>query len=105
METNSVRGPKTSMLAVWWRFCGTGAHCNRPQPHPCVKYVSWFPADNVSVALGYDAGVKSAFATATNDSTVNGRSVRASATWFQKGNHVRTEGTVHLDGRSSLWGS
>lgn len=61
--------------------------------------------DNVSVALGYDAGVKSAFATATNDSTVNGRSVRASATWFQKGNHVRTEGTVHLDGRSSLWGS
>ena len=63
------------------------------------------PADNVSVALGYDAGVKSAFATATNDSTVNGRSVRASATWFQKGNHVRTEGTVHIDGRSSLWGS
>jgi len=62
-------------------------------------------ADNVSVALGYDAGVKGAFATVTNDSTVNGRSVRASGTWFQKGNHIRAEGTVHLDGRSSLWGS
>ena len=78
---------------------GGSQACIPPNP------VSSLPADNVSVALGYDAGVKSAFATATNDSTVNGRSVRASATWFQKGNHVRTEGTVHIDGRSSLWGS
>jgi hypothetical protein len=61
--------------------------------------------DKLSLALGYDAGVKSAFASVTGDSNVSNKDVRATATWFQKGGHVRTEASVNLDGRSSLWGT
>lgn len=65
---------------------------------------SWL-ADNLSLALGYDAGVKGAFASVTGDTNVSNKDVRATATWFQKGNHIRTEASVNLDGRSSLWGT
>lgn len=60
---------------------------------------------NLSLALGYDAGVKGGFASVTGDTTVSNKDVRATATWFQKGNHIRTEASVNLDGRSSLWGT
>lgn len=60
---------------------------------------------NLSLALGYDAGVKGAFASVTGDTTVSNKDVRATGTWFQKGNHIRTEASVNLDGRSNLWGT
>ena len=62
-------------------------------------------AGNLSLALGYDAGVKGAFASVTGDTTVSNKDVRATGTWFQKGNHIRTEASVNLDGRSNLWGT
>jgi len=60
---------------------------------------------NLDLTLGYDAGVKGAFASVTGNTNVSNKDARATATWFQKGNHVRTEASIALDGRSSLWGT
>ena len=62
-------------------------------------------AGNLDLTLGYDAGVKGAFASVTGVTNVSNKDARATATWFQKGNHVRTEASIELDGRSSLWGT
>lgn len=56
------------------------------------------------MGIGYDTGVQNAFATLTGNNHVNGKEVVASGTWFQRGNQVRTEAVVKIDGRSSLWG-
>jgi hypothetical protein len=60
---------------------------------------------NLNLLLGYDAGVKGPFAGVTGDTNVSNKDVRASALWFQKGNHIRTEASINVDGRSSLWGT
>ena len=57
------------------------------------------------LGAGYDLGAQNAFATLTGNNSVNGKEVVASGTWFQRGNHVRTEAVVKIDGRSSLWGT
>jgi hypothetical protein len=59
---------------------------------------------NTSVGLGYDFGLKSSFACAVHDTVVAEKDVTAKATWFQAGNVVRAEGSIRLDGRSSLSG-
>ena len=61
-------------------------------------------AGNLHLGVGYDTGVQNAFATLTGNNTVNGKEVVASGTWFQRGNQVRTEAVLKIDGRSSLWG-
>lgn len=61
-------------------------------------------SSNLHLGIGYDTGVQNAFATLTGNNHVNGKEVVASGTWFQRGNQVRTEAVVKIDGRSSLWG-
>jgi hypothetical protein len=60
---------------------------------------------NVTLGLGYDAGARNAFASVTGETTVSNKDVVGRATWFQKGNAVRTEGVVNLDARNSIWGT
>ncbi|KAK9799816.1 hypothetical protein WJX73_003553 [Symbiochloris irregularis] len=61
-------------------------------------------SSHLHLGAGYDLGAQNAFATVTGNNTVNGKQVVASGTWFQRGNQVRTEAVVRIDGRSSLWG-
>ncbi|KAK9824139.1 hypothetical protein WJX72_008067 [[Myrmecia] bisecta] len=60
---------------------------------------------NVTLGLGYDAGAKNAFASVTGETNVSNKDVVGRATWFQKGNAVRTEGVINLDSRNSIWGT
>jgi len=55
--------------------------------------------------VGYDFGAQSAFASVGADTDVAGKEVQASATWFQRGQQVRTQAAVKLDHRATLWGT
>lgn len=60
--------------------------------------------DNLAVGVGYDTGNKGVFASVTASGDISDRPVLGTATWLQRGNIVRTEGTVKFDGdRSKLW--
>ena len=60
-------------------------------------------ADDVNLLVGYDAGEKSALAGVTAGRDVQGKAVDVGATWFQSGNHIRTEGRVQLAADQALW--
>ena len=62
-------------------------------------------AGNLHAGVGYDFGSQNAFATLTGDTNVSDRDLIASATWFQRGNQVRTEAVLKIDNRSHLWGT
>ncbi|KAK9836177.1 hypothetical protein WJX81_007073 [Elliptochloris bilobata] len=62
-------------------------------------------SSNVHAQAGFDFGAESAFAKATVDTEISNKAAVASATWFQRGHHVRTEGAVELDQNLSLWGT
>jgi len=59
--------------------------------------------DDVNLLVGYDAGEKSALAGVTAGTDVQGKAVDVGATWFQAGNHIRTEGRVQLAEDQALW--
>jgi len=59
--------------------------------------------DDVNLLVGYDAGEKSALAGVTAGTDVQGKAVDVGATWFQTGNHIRTEGRVQLADDQALW--
>lgn len=61
--------------------------------------------DNLDLMVGYDAGVQNVLVSAIGDTTVSNTEVKAKATWFSVGNHVRAEACAKLDSRNSLWGS
>lgn len=60
---------------------------------------------NTTGLIGYDFGAQSAFASVGGETDVAGKDVQASATWFQRGTQVRTQASVKLDHRATLWGT
>lgn len=94
---------------------GTDASARDYESVPAVKdlvITADTHVNDLSVGLGYDTGAQGAVAsvgtseglTGTNV-RVGGKDVTARAWWFQKGNVVRTEGTVNLDMNNKIWGA
>lgn len=59
--------------------------------------------DGTNLIVGYDAGQKGALAGVRTGTELAGKDVNLAATWFQNGNHVRTEASVKLADNQSLW--